>query len=118
MMLIRRFSDYRNLLERETLVPTGSWIHVAGTVSTKNQERRVYINGRLAGYDKSKMGPLKPGLSRIGQWLSSNGASKRQLKGRIDELAIWRRVLTESEIQHLTETGRPDAMWSAEVHPK
>lgn len=113
MMLIRRFSDYRNLLEKESLVPTGRWVHVAGTVSIKNQERRVYVNGRLAGYDKSEMGPLTPGLSRIGQWLSANGARKRNLKGRIDELAIWRRALTQPEIQRLTELGKPDAMWSA-----
>ena len=114
MMLIRRFSDYRNLLENETLVPVGKWVHIAGTVSTKLQERRVYVNGQLAGYDKSQMGPLTPGLSRIGQWLSSNAVPKRGLKGRIDELAIWKRVLTQHEIAQLTESGKPNKIWPSE----
>jgi hypothetical protein len=36
----------------------------------------------------------------------------RSFNGSIDELAIWDRVLTESEIKAEMKLGQPDFMWA------
>jgi hypothetical protein len=38
----------------------------------------------------------------------------RAFRGRIDELAIWNRVLSVDEIKNLVEVGRPGMLGNAE----
>jgi hypothetical protein len=38
----------------------------------------------------------------------------RAFRGRIDELAIWNRVLTQQEITQMVDAGRPGVLWSKE----
>ena len=54
-------------------------------------------------------GTMRPGACRIGNWLPAPGwgHSNRSLRGRIDELAIWNRALTEEEVHKRVEAGRP-----------
>ncbi|MEM6688006.1 MAG: LamG-like jellyroll fold domain-containing protein [Planctomycetota bacterium] len=113
-LLIRRFHDYGNLLDVDSIVPVGQWTHLAGTISVDDQEMRVYQDGELVGLDRVPMGILTPGKSRIGQWLSPYHIQKRSFRGRMDEFAIWKRVLSASEIKALTDAGKPDKIWSME----
>ena len=98
-------------------VPLGHWTHVAAVLSTGTRSHRVYVNGVLA-LERSWRSDqvLRPGSCRLGNWLSvaNLGPENRALRGRVDELAIWSRVLAVDEIKNLVETGRPGMLGSAD----
>lgn len=88
----------------------GRWAHVALTVSRPDLIKRCYVNGKLSRERPMlEDGTMRPGVCRIGNWLPAPGwgHSIRSLRGRIDELAIWNRALTEEEVHKLVEAGRP-----------
>ena len=100
-------------------VPTDQWIHIAASISSntggKSGKSHLYLNGELAGTREfSGKGPIRPGLGRIGNWLMGDrkdGAPIRAMRGKMDELAIWKRALSAEEIKELTQKGRPNALW-------
>jgi len=96
------------------LMPLGKWTHLVATVSLPRQTARVYVNGKLSYYSPlRKDGLIRPGKCRIGNWLPAGEFEPvRSLNGRIDELAIWNRALTEAEIQAEMERGQPSLLWS------
>jgi hypothetical protein len=91
------------------VIPAGEWIHLATTFSAPEKAIRVYLDGKRVyeaamGTDEQ----IRPGTCRIGNWLATgNFAPERALRGRMDELAIWNRVLSEATIQAETRSGRP-----------
>ncbi|GDY22890.1 hypothetical protein LBMAG56_42370 [Verrucomicrobiota bacterium] len=92
-------------------VPLGEWVHVASVLATGTRTQQIYVNGVLAR-ERTWMQDeiLRPGSCRIGNWLPPADADpeRRALRGRVDELAIWKRALPAKEIQQLVEAGRPD----------
>ena len=76
--------------------------------------RRIYVNSKQAYYcPLHKEGLIRPGVCRIGNWLPTGEFEPvRSLNGRIDELAIWNRALSEAEIQAEMGRGRPSLLWS------
>jgi ferric-dicitrate binding protein FerR (iron transport regulator) len=98
-------------------VPVGKWTHVASVISTQNRSQQIYVNGVLARerhWRKEEI--LRPGSCRLGNWLPDAKACmpNRAFRGRIDELAIWSRVLSVDEIKNLVEVGRPGMLGNAE----
>lgn len=96
-------------------VPVGKWTHVASVISTQNRSQQIYVNGVLARerhWRKDEI--LRPGSCRLGNWLPDAKAcvANRAFRGRIDELAIWSRVLSVDEIKNLVEVGRPGLLWN------
>jgi len=74
-------------------VPATTWTHVVLTVSTTNV--KLYLNGVYVGTDTVDAGtPTSDGVV-IG---SSGDAVQSEFDGRIDELGIWERVLTDGGI--------------------
>lgn len=112
MILLRCTSKHENRMEKHPLIPIGHWVHLAGTISDSGRKRNVYLNGELAGFSDGKQGALTPGQCRLGGWLSNTGRRKRQFRGRMDEFAIWDRALSPDEIKQLTESGKPNVLWS------
>ena len=97
-----------------TALPMGQWCHIAAVVSLPSFTAKVYVNGSLV-YDRpvQKEALLRPGLCRIGNWLPRGEYEPlRSLNGRIDELGIWKRALSQKELQIHVERGRPDFLWS------
>ena len=104
-------------------VPTGKWVHVASVLSVPQRRHVIYVNGLpvlesgLANDDVL----LQPGQCRLGNWFNagrvSRGDSSRALRGLVDELSIWNRALSASEVTALTESGRPSLLWSRENPP-
>ena len=96
-------------------IPSDQWVHIVATLSRESGKSSVYLNGELAG--TREMDPresIRPGLGRIGNWLMgdrADGAPTRAMRGKMDELAIWKRALTEEEIKGLTKQGRPSELW-------
>lgn len=92
-------------------VPVGRWTHVAAVADLDGLNTKTYINGELA--EKVKLssfpGALKPGSCRIGDWFRDKDPSsipRRGFRGRIDEIAMWRRAVSEEEIREMVVAGR------------
>lgn len=103
-------------------VPQGKWVHVVSVLSLPQRRHVIYVNGlpvlesELAKSDVL----LQPGECRLGNWLDDGRFredSSRALSGLVDELSIWNRALSSSEVAALTESGRPSLLWSRENPP-
>ncbi|MSQ96924.1 MAG: hypothetical protein EXR98_20545 [Gemmataceae bacterium] len=98
-------------------VQLGAWAHVASVISTPTRSQQIYVNGILVrerAWRQDEM--IRPGSCRIGNWLpeTKDRLANRSFRGRIDELAIWNRVLTQQEITQMVDAGRPGMLWSKE----
>ncbi|MBM3997426.1 MAG: hypothetical protein FJ303_25265 [Planctomycetes bacterium] len=98
-------------------VQVGAWAHVASVMSAETRSQQIYVNGILVRertWRHDEM--IRPGSCRIGNWLSDTQGrlANRAFRGRIDELAIWNRVLTQQEIAQMVDAGRPGMLWSKE----
>ncbi len=92
-------------------VTVGRWTHVAAVADLDGLKTQTYINGELAEQVRlsSFPGALKPGSCRIGDWLRHpefTSEPNRGFRGRIDEFALWRRVLAPEEIREMVAAGR------------
>jgi ferric-dicitrate binding protein FerR (iron transport regulator) len=93
----------------------GQWVHVVMVISVTDKYRKVFANGQLVR-DAVMKGDstISPGSCRLGNWLPAIGHHEKRVRafrGKIDELAIWKRSLNESEIRALVESGRPSLHW-------
>jgi len=98
-------------------VQVGAWAHVASVISASTHSQQIYVNGILVRertWRQDEM--IRPGSCRIGNWFSEtkDRLANRAFRGRIDELAIWNRVLTQQEITQMVDAGRPGMLWSKE----
>lgn len=104
-------------------VPLAKWVYVVSVLSIPQRRSVIYVNGEpVWEYDfKSNAGVLiLPGHCRLGNWLQEGvkyGTSPRALRGVIDEVAIWNRALSQTEVLSQTEKGCPSLLWSRENPP-
>jgi Concanavalin A-like lectin/glucanases superfamily len=103
-------------------IPIGKWVHVVSVTSLPQRRSVIYVNGQpvheaqLADDDVL----IQPGQCRLGNWFAERFASReasRALRGLVDELSVWNRALSASEVAALTESGRPSLLWSRENPP-
>ncbi len=91
--------------------PLGQWVHLAAVVDIETGKASTWVNGRRAIRSQlSEEAISRPGLCRLGAWLAEDPAKKgrsREFKGRMDEVVLWRRVLSPKEIRRLAARGRP-----------
>ncbi len=99
-----------SMTESNASVPAGTWTHVAATYDNSTGERRFYINGVLdravtgpAGQLAGNTLPLYIGADRTG------AAPAYFFSGMLDQVRIWNRALTESEIRALLYKVTNDA---------
>jgi hypothetical protein len=92
----------------------GKWQHVVGVISITEKKHRTYVNGELMGeQDCPSDLRVTPGECRLGNWLAIpnwHHVPNRAFKGRMDEVAIWKRSLTAQEIKAHYEAGRPSLL--------
>jgi hypothetical protein len=83
-----------------TPINTGNWVHVVGTYDGASQ--KLYVNGVL-DRQRSNSGPLFTNNIPlvIGNWWSAT----RPFTGEIDEVGVWSRALSETEILELYNNG-------------
>lgn len=87
-------------LEGTNSIPLGTWTYVATTYDTADGSLRLYLNGvEDASVNIGAGRPVNSGLTDfvIGAVFYS-GAYRENFSGSIDELAIYNRALTASEI--------------------
>ena len=88
--------------------PINSW-NLVTTVKEANGTIKIYLNATLI-YTQTVATPLIGNISgRIGRavWNSSE-----YWNGKIDDVAVWNRALTATEIQQLYTTGQATYSWS------
>lgn len=98
-------------------VQLGAWAHVASVISTPTRSQQIYVNGTLVRERQWQKGEgIRPGPCRIGNWRSDtkDRLANRAFRGRMDELSIWNRALTQTEIAQMVDAGRPGMLWSKE----
>lgn len=86
-----------NCFDSDGEIETGNWYHIA-VVSWSSGDVAIYINGVLDSSSSGFSATNEPQAILIGGDTVSNIAS---FKGIIDEVAIFNRALTDSEIQQV-----------------
>ncbi|HTF80999.1 MAG TPA: LamG domain-containing protein, partial [Cytophagales bacterium] len=105
---VYQFSIPNNLNTNLVLMPNvnsniGKWVHLAGTF--KNGLAKAYLDGVLVTTTTlNNITTLKPTLADLyfGTRHPSNGVVG-QLKGKLDDIAIWKRELTAAEVKTIYE---------------
>lgn len=93
---------YKNVVD-DQLVPPNVWVHLVGTFD--NDSIRLYVDGKLA---KAGASNRKIQFSDRNPWLIGGNSNDQNqslvdcFKGTIDEVRIYKRALSLSEINRLT----------------
>jgi len=92
-----RMGFYNNDLDAPGAVSADEWVHICFWLDVEEKARRIYLNGEQVVEDAGKSGIFylgNTGNTMIGSW----GTSGQKFNGIIDEVQVWDRALTESEI--------------------
>ena len=73
----------------------GTWTHIAGVYDASGPARRVYQDGTLIGSDT----PATPNMQDTGHSIGQYAG--HEFRGLIDEIRIYNRALTDTDIQTL-----------------
>jgi hypothetical protein len=90
---------------RTSVLPEqGRWVHLATVYDSQAKTVRFYLNGQ---FDKETLQqvahPARLGPAQIGNWNQQD----RKLSGRVDELLLLGRAMTDDEIRTLHAAGNP-----------
>ena len=88
-----------------------NWHHIAVTYDDLNHVGIIYIDGKQEGFTERTVGPALVGSSTIGV---SNG--DHWVDGRIDEVAVWSKVLDEEQVAQLAEGVSADDLYRFTEH--
>ena len=81
------------------------WIHYAGTFSRADGLAVLYINGTNVGEEKARVGtPIAPDWGQ-GARVGFNIDDNRPFTGLMDDLNVWKRGLTEEEVNVIMDDG-------------
>jgi hypothetical protein len=89
------------LVEAATAVPKTTWVHLAGTYD--GAEARLYVDGTLAA-STPITGNFHPDTTPVilgGNGNDASGVPTELFPGRVDELMLYARALSEAEIADL-----------------
>jgi uncharacterized repeat protein (TIGR02543 family) len=88
------------------------WNHLVFVRNATTMKYLFYVNGALVGqqdqaylHSPSSIAPLQ-----IGAWFSFNGILERFFKGSLDDLRIYDRALSQTEVEALNHTERGQAI--------
>lgn len=95
----------------DATIPRGQWTLLVATVDTESSFSRSYVNGkRSISETLPPEATVAPGPFLLGSFRETlDGERIRGFRGRMDEVILWNRVLTDKEIRRLYFRGRPQA---------
>ena len=93
------------------------WQHYAGTFSRADGLAVLYINGKNVGEQKAQVGTPIAGDWDSGARVGYNIDNNRPFAGLMDELNVWKRGLTEEEVNGIMNDGI-EAFLSVEARGK
>lgn len=82
----------------------GRWMHLAVVYDSVARTVRFYLNGKFDKESRQEVAmPARFGPAQIGNWDSND----RKLSGRVDELLILGRAMSDDEVHALFTAGNP-----------
>jgi len=99
-------------------LPANQWSHVAGTFD--GTHIRIFVNGQLEGTNEVKQAYAPSPLPlRIGHAAYAL-EKKRKFDGRIDDVMMWKRALSEKELRAIfvdQKKTRPRPLAAGDIAP-
>jgi hypothetical protein len=86
-----------------TTLPANQWSHVAVTYNGSSMQ--LYVNGSAVGSPTTISGTINSGSNTL--WIGGNNAAGEYFQGRIDEMRIYNRALSSSEVVTARDTAVP-----------
>jgi ferric-dicitrate binding protein FerR (iron transport regulator) len=87
----------------------GQWMHIAVTYDAAGKRATHYVDGKVVSRETTTVEtPLRIGLAEIGNWtpgIRRYSTPIRNFSGRIDELSVYDRALSDAEIVDLHRSG-------------
>ena len=93
------------------------WVHYAGTYSRADALAVLYINGKNVGQEAARLDTAIAADWDQGARVGYNIDNNRPFAGLMDELNVWKRGLTEEEVNTIMNEG-VDAFLAVEAHGK
>lgn len=82
----------------------GRWVHLAVVYDAEARTVRFFLNGEFDKETRQEIAhPARLGPAQIGNWDSKD----RKLSGRVDELLIVGRAMSDAEVRALYDAGNP-----------
>lgn len=105
----------RNVITSTGEISAGKWHHLAFVFDSSSPPKAtIFVDGKPAKTELFSVGKLDVGNSNI--LVGRDTASQRAFTGKIDELRIYNRALTEAEVKELYESGT-SALAEAQLNP-
>ena len=86
-----------------TVLARDEWVHAVWTYDGTADSAAIYLNGELDGGPQGQRAPNGGGSFVLGA--SNNGSN--QFNGFLDDVAVWREVLSEGNIKSIAEGFSP-----------
>ena len=88
-------------------LPTNVWLHIAATLDGNSGDMRLYVNGQVVAETTTSVRPTCPltGANRSVCIGNAAGTAGFPFDGWIDEISLYSRALTQSEIQTIYAAG-------------
>lgn len=82
----------------------GRWIHLAAVYDSEQGSVRFFVNGRFDKESRQSVAyPAQLGSAQIGNW----NQEERKLSGRLDELVVLGRAMSDAEVDDMFHAGNP-----------
>ena len=94
------------------------WIHYAGTFSRSEGLAVLYINGVNVGEEKARVGTPIAGDWGQGARVGRNIDDNRPFTGLMDEFNLWKRGLSEAEVNDIMNNGLGAQLTPVEARDK
>jgi len=86
------------------VLPLRTWIHVAGVYDTSNTHLTLYINGASTTSRVANLTGVTTGTSQA-MFIGSYKTPSLHFSGRMDEVMIWDRALSQQEVKDVFRYG-------------
>ena len=99
-----RFGFYADDLDTsENVVSFGQWQNIVATFNSVNNVSRIYVNSGLV--IEGVRGPFVGENADVGIGALMSGSGSQFFRGDIDEVGVWDRVLSDSEVDGIYSDG-------------
>ena len=94
------------------------WVHYAGTYSREEGSAVLYINGKNVGQEEARLDTPIAGDWDSGARVGYNIDNNRPFTGLMDDLNIWKRGLSEAEVNDIMNNGLGAVLTAVEAGGK